>query len=92
MPACPEKFADIAAALGGDVYGLSATEAAEVAVGIVEKLSKDVGIPEYLDDIGVFKSDLDKLVQKALDDKCMLTNPRPADRKDMEKLYLSKFK
>src|SRR5512138_79936 len=38
--ACPERFADIAVALGENINGLSVTEAAEKAIASIRKLSK----------------------------------------------------
>ena len=51
--ACPERFADVAAALGEDIDGLSPMEAADVAVDAVKTLAAEVGIPETLTDVGV---------------------------------------
>jgi alcohol dehydrogenase len=43
--ACPERFADIAEALGENINGLSIRDAAEVAIESIEQLAKDIGIP-----------------------------------------------
>ena len=50
--ACPQRFADIAVAMGENINGLSVTEAAEKAIGAIRKLSASIGIPTGLKAIG----------------------------------------
>lgn len=92
LPINLQKFADIAEALGVDIRGLSLREAAEKAVLEVEMLSKDVGIPETLDEIGVTKDQIPAMVERALIDPVINTNPRPVTAADAEQIYLAAFK
>lgn len=92
IPACPQKFADIAEAMGADIRGLSVQQAAEKALELVEQLSADVGVPKYLDDAGATKDQIPALVERAMVDNPITTNPRPATPADIEKLFLESFK
>lgn len=92
LPINLQKFADIAEALGVDIRGLSLREAAEKAVLEVEMLSRDVGIPETLDEIGVSKDQIPAMVERALIDPVINTNPRPVTAGDAEQIYLAAFK
>ena len=87
-----QKFADVAEAMGADIRGLSTKEAAEKALEMVEQLCEDVGVPKYLDDAGASKKEIPGMVERALLDNPITTNPRKASAEDVEKLYLAAFK
>lgn len=74
----PARFADIAVALGEDISGLSTVDAAEVGIAAIRKLSRDIGIPAGLTELGVKETDLRIMAENAMKDACMLTNPRTA--------------
>jgi alcohol dehydrogenase len=76
--ACPQRFADIAVAMGEKVDGLCAVDAADVAIAAIRKLSKDVGIPQGLAGLGVKEADFDVMGTNAKKDACQFTNPRLA--------------
>lgn len=85
--ACPERFADIAVALGEDVEGLAAVDAADVAIAAIRKLSKDVGIPSGLAELGVKEADFEVMGTNAKKDACQLTNPRLATLKEVMAIF-----
>ena len=72
-----EKFKYIAEAMGVDTTGMSQAEYRAAAVNAVKQLSKDVGIPEKLHEIGVKEEDLQALSESAFADVCTGGNPRP---------------
>jgi len=76
--ACPQRYADIAIALGESIGSLSAINAADVAIAAIRKLSKDVGIPANLAELGVKECDFEVMGINAKKDACQLTNPRLA--------------
>jgi len=76
--ACPDRFGDIAVALGENVVGLSPVAAAEKAICAIRRLAKDVGIPKNLTALGVRENDLEIMAVNAKKDACQLTNPRTA--------------
>jgi alcohol dehydrogenase len=84
----PERFVDIAKAMGKDVAGLSATAAAAVALAAIRELSADIGIPAGLKDLKGFKeSDIPTLAANALKDACGATNPKQATQEEIENIY-----
>jgi len=77
--ACPQRFADIAVAMGENIAGLAAVDAADVAIAAIRKISKDVGIPSGLAELGVKEADFEVMATNAKKDACQLTNPRLAN-------------
>lgn len=83
-----EKFRNIALAIGvKDAFTLSLNDARKSAINAVKQLNKDVGIPEYLKDIGVKKEDIPTLANSAFADVCTGGNPRETSIKEIEELY-----
>ncbi len=71
----PQRLADVAKAMGVNIKGLSAEEGANAALGAIVQLSKDVGIPDGLAQLGVKECDFSILAENALKDVCGFTNP-----------------
>jgi alcohol dehydrogenase len=78
MIAAPQRFADIAVALGENVTGLSVTEAAQKAIDRIKSLSASIGIPLGLKELNVKAADLKVMAGNAKEDSCQVTNPRTA--------------
>lgn len=85
--AAPRRFADIAAALGVNIAGLTPMEAAEKGVEAIRLLSRAVGIPLGLAEIGVQEKDIPLLADNAIKDICCLFNPRKIKLDDILRLY-----
>ncbi len=85
--ACPERFRDIAIAMGENVEGLSDMDAAEKAIKCMRRLSADVGIPAGIGGLGVKESDFPVLAENAFKDICTLTNPRLINVEKIAALY-----
>ncbi len=83
----PEKHADIAAALGEDVDELSTMEAARLAVGAVQELESDIGIPDSLRAVGVTEDLLDRMADDAMKSGGIALNVRRPSRDDVLRLY-----
>ncbi len=83
----PEKFAEIAVAMGENIDGLGKMEAAEKAVEAIVRLSKDVGIPQGLAELGVKESDLQEMAEMAMRDGNAGTNPRIGKLEDVVQLF-----
>lgn len=90
-PYTGEKFKDIAKAMGVDVKGMSQEEYRAAAVNAVKQLSKDVGIPEKLHEIGVKEEDLQALAEAAMADVCTGGNPRPCTVESILEIYKKAF-
>lgn len=87
LSACPERFRDIAEAMGEDVTGLSVMAAAELAVEAVRRLIADIGLAKGLGELGLTEEFIPLLSENALKDACLVTNPRPATREDIALIF-----
>nr|WP_205665635.1 L-threonine dehydrogenase [Anoxybacter fermentans] len=83
----PERFINIARAMGENVEGLSAEEAAKKAIEAIVKLASDIGIPSGLKELGVKEEDIKTLSENALKDACGLTNPKQASLEEIMEIY-----
>jgi len=81
------RFADIARAMGEQVEGLSQRAAAERALEAISTLSRDVGIPSGLKDLGVKEKDLRVMAENAQKDACGFTNPRCPKLDEVIEIY-----
>lgn len=87
-----EKFRDIAKAMGVQgTESMSQEEYRKAAVDAVKQLSKDVGIPEKLHEIGVKEEDLQALAESAFADVCTGGNPRPCTVESILEIYKTAF-
>ena len=64
LMAAQERYADIAEALGENIYGLAVREAAQMAIVAIRCLSADVGIPSTLTELGVKDEDIETMRSK----------------------------
>lgn len=74
--AAPRRFTEMAEYMGIDTRGLTEREAGNKAIQFVKELSLDIGIPKRLRDVGITEDMVDFISQAALEDACMITNPR----------------
>lgn len=88
LPAAPQKYAQIAAALGEDHLQAVPLEAgAAKAVGAVVKLSRELEIPENLKELGIKENDLERLAGEAMTSGNVLANPRETCFNEMVALF-----
>lgn len=91
-PYTGEKFREIARAMGiGNVDAMSQEEYRQAAIDAVRQLSKDIGIPQTLREIGVKEEDLEALSEAAMADVCTGGNPRPCSKELVWKVYKTAF-
>lgn len=77
MVASMERFSHIACAMGQPIEGLNLRDAAESAVRAVESLSADIGIPRYVDELGIPRSGMAPMAKDAMTNtRQILPNPR----------------
>lgn len=85
-----EKFRAIAVAMGVEnAAAMPLTEVREAAINAVRQLSKDVGIPARLREVGMKEADIDALAQAAFADVCTGGNPRDTNVEEIKQLYRS---
>jgi len=70
-----QRLGDVAQAMGVGVQGLDTAAAAEQALVAIRALSRDVGIPAGVGQLGAKAQDIPTLAVNALKDACGLTNP-----------------
>ena len=87
MPACVEKYGNIARAMGVDTDGMTAEQAAQAACDAVKALSIKVGIPQHLSELGIKAEDIPALAAQALADVCTPGNPKDVTLEDITALY-----
>jgi len=93
-PACVERFAKIAEALGQPVGQKSVRETAKSAIEAVRLLAKEVGIVESFPLNGDHLTDefMKILSVNAAKDACLITNPRDAGIDDIQQIFQRAFK
>ncbi len=84
--AAPERFAAVARALGEDVDGVAADEAAARSVEAVRVLSRDIGIPDGLGSFGVREEHVARVVEEAMKSGNVVVNPRETTASDLEQV------
>jgi alcohol dehydrogenase class IV len=87
--AVPDRFIPLALAAGLEVEGLPGAEAAEMLADHVRLLADEVGIPPGLRHLGVSEDNIGHLAESTMNDACLSTNPRPADRREVEALFMA---
>lgn len=86
--AVPERFLEIAAALGVDTRALTPAAAAEDALAAIRSLAQTVGIPPNLAAFDVVDpEDFPTLADNAMRDACGVTNPKQPTREEVIALY-----
>jgi alcohol dehydrogenase class IV len=90
-PACPEKFADMAQAMGVDTRGMTALQAADKWFDEVERLIKDLGIESnnLTRQFGFQKKDIEHIVKIYANDFTHEGNPRDLNLDDCRRLLES---
>jgi alcohol dehydrogenase len=82
----PDRFVDVARALGVHVDGLPRLAAASLAVGAVRELARDIGIPPGLSQFGVREEHVQGVVQEAMKSGNVPVNPRRACAEDLARI------
>lgn len=88
-PAAKEKYAEIAKACGVYKDGMTVDEAVEAACNEIANLSRIVGIPEHLSELGIHEEDIPALAEQAINDVCTPGNPREVTKEDIINIYKS---
>lgn len=86
--AIPEKFANIAVALGeAEAGSASALKLSELSVSAVSRLSTDIGIPSDFSQYGVTKESINEMAADAMKSGNIEVNPRKTTHQDLVRLY-----
>ena len=90
VPAAPVRYARIAQALGVDIAGLDAREAALAGVEELYRLTEDVDIPS-MTHLGFAEDEIPMLARIAFEDPQTIGNPREVDVAGYEAIYRNAF-
>lgn len=83
-----EKYRDIAIALKVDgAEEMTIEEVREATCKAIDQLSKDVGIPTTISELGVCIEDIPQIAQDAYQDVCTPGNPREVSIEEIAELY-----
>ncbi|MDD2369491.1 MAG: iron-containing alcohol dehydrogenase [Sulfuricurvum sp.] len=86
-PAMPERYDQIAFAMGLKLDGLDSDARKQLLLDALIELRSKAGINTTLSEFGITRADLHQLSINALNDACMATNPRHARIEEIEALY-----
>lgn len=86
-----DRLKDVAVAMGLDISRREPKEINIMAIDAIKKLSKDVGIPSGLRELGVKEEDFEVLADLALADACAPGNPKTPTKEDVISLYKAAF-
>ena len=85
--ATPERFMRVAETLGIDCRGLTQRQVKQRLVAHLGELKRTVGLSGRLGEVGVGSSDVPLLTRHAMQDPCILTNPRRSSQRDVAVVY-----
>ena len=80
----PDRYRCIGQAMGLD---MGTGDEREALVEAVRRMRKAVGVDQSLRQIGLHEEEIPELAHKAMQDSCMVTNPRRPTQKDIETIY-----
>lgn len=85
-----EKYREIAKVLNiVDAETMTLEEVRDAACMAIDQLSKDVGIPKTISELGVKAEDIPQIAQDAFNDVCTPGNPREVSLEEIIELYQS---
>src|SRR5208337_3806865 len=82
-----QRCRDIATAMGIEVDGLPSGEIRKRLVAEIRRLREATGLRDTLSQCGVHRTDVHELAETALNDPCVVTNPRRPCQRDIEVIY-----
>jgi alcohol dehydrogenase class IV len=81
-----ERYRDVAEVLGAETGGSGAAIGDSLAEH-VSAVTRSLGLPQRLSEVGVPESGIPELVEGAMGDGCTLLNPREPSEEDFEELF-----
>lgn len=89
--ASADRLKKVASIMGVDVSNISDEEGANACIKAIKDLSKSIGIPSGLKELGAKVEDFNKLAENALKDACGLTNPIKATHNEIVQIFKNAF-
>jgi len=85
--AAAERYFRIGEAMGLQLQGMTPEEKKKTILGEFKRLQKSAGVDATLRHLGITRKDIPRLAENAMQDACMVTNPRKPDQSDIEAIY-----
>lgn len=82
-----DRLRKVATLMGVNPHEIKNKNPADLAIEAIKKLSKDVGIPAGIKELGAKEDDFVTLATNALKDACGLTNPKQATLDEIIEIY-----
>ena len=83
----PGKFNKFSEIIGIKMHNYNSQEKKLILFDKLQELKESIGIIKSLKELGVRESDIPLLAHNALNDACIITNPREAAKEDIEKIF-----
>ena len=85
------RLKKVASIMGVNVESMTDEEGAKACIEAIKELSKSIGIPSGLKDLGAKEEDFDTLATNALKDACGATNPIQATHSEIVQIFKNAF-
>jgi alcohol dehydrogenase class IV len=82
-----QRYRDIAIAMGIKVDGLPSDKIRKRLVAEIRRLRETAGLGDTLSRFGFHRTEMHELAENALNDPCVVTNPRQPGQRDIEVIY-----
>jgi alcohol dehydrogenase class IV len=82
-----QRYRDAATAMGIEASGIPSGEIRKRLLAEIRRLRDAVGLGDTLSRSGVHRTEVHELAEAALDDACVVTNPRQVNQRDIEVIY-----
>lgn len=82
-----QRYRDIATAMGIEIDGIPSGEVCKRLVVEIRRLRETAGLRDSLSRCGVHRTEVHELAEMALNDPCVVTNPRRPCQRDIEVIY-----
>ncbi len=87
LEAASERYQAIGKAMGLDLREVRPDQISSAILAEVSRLRRSAGIDRTLGRIGMNRDCIPELARKAMNDPCMVTNPRRPTQRDIEAIY-----
>jgi len=77
MDVCGDKYTMIAQAMGLDMKDINDENSGEAVATAINRMTKKMGVPQKLRDVGVPEDGLAQLAENTLSDGSIVYNPKP---------------
>lgn len=87
FPEATDRYTRIGEAMGLDLRKMNQQQARDAVLQGIRRLRSAVGIEETLGNKGVHRTEIPELSRNAMEDPCIVTNPRVPTQRDIEVIY-----